>query len=74
MVIVLAIQPALTPVGSPVDVPIPVAPVVVYKILVIEVFKQAIESAMTAITVFSGFTIIVPVAFRLLQPPVKGMV
>ena len=42
MVMVLDDQVAVTPAGSPSGVPIPVAPVVVCVILVIELFKQTV--------------------------------
>ena len=42
MVMVLDDHDAVTPAGSPSGVPIPVAPVVVCVILVIELFKQTV--------------------------------
>ena len=42
MVMVLDDQDAVTPAGSPSGVPIPVAPVVVWVILDIELFKQTV--------------------------------
>ena len=75
MVMVSANQVAVTPAGSPVAVPIPVAPVVVCVIAVnIAVLTQSIGVAEGAVTVLSGFTVIVPVAFTVPQPPVKGIV
>ena len=74
MVIVLEDQLAVTPVGSPVGVPIPVATVVVWVIFVNAVFKHKIGEDEAALTVFSSTTFIVPVAFTVAHPPVKGIV
>ena len=75
MVIVLFAQAAVTPAGKPVAVPIPAAPVVVCVILVNAVFihNVGVLDAVPAVTVV-GFTVIVPVAFTLPQPPVNGIV
>ena len=73
IVMVFADQAAVKPVGKPVGVPIPVAPVVpcvrfgdrtalIHKVAVIP-----------GVTVFNGFTIIVPEALTLPQPPVNGI-
>jgi hypothetical protein len=70
----LAAQVAVTPVGSPVAVPIPVAPVVVCVIAVNAVLIQSDGVAVGAVTVLFGVTVIVPVAFTVPHPPVKGMV
>jgi hypothetical protein len=74
MVIALEAQDAVTPAGSPVAVPMPVAPVVVWVIAVKAVFTHSdgVEEAVPA--VFSGDTVMVPVADTLPQPPVRGMV
>ena len=73
MVIILLAQAADTPAGRPVAVPIPVAPVVVWVILfkTVLIHKVGIEDG--APTVLFGVTVIVPVAFTLPQPPVKGI-
>ncbi len=74
MVIVFDAQDAVTPVGRPEAVPIPVAPVVVCVIAVSAVLmhRVGVEEAMP--TVLSGVTVIVPVALTIPQPPVSGMV
>ena len=74
MVIVLAAQAAVTPVGKPVAAPMPVAPVVVCVMLVIKVFMQSVGDDEAALTVLSAVTLMVPVAFTVPQPPVSGMV
>lgn len=73
MVIVLAANPAETPSGKPVGVPIPVARVVVCVMLVISVLTQSSGVDDAAVTVMSSVTVIVPVAFTMPQPPVNGM-
>ena len=73
MVIVLLAQAALTPAGNPVAVPMPVAPVVVWVIFVNAVLIHSVGVLDAAPTVLSGLTVIVPVAFTVLQPPVNGM-
>ena len=74
IVIVLADQDAVTPVGRPVAVPIPLAPVVVCVIAVSAVLMQRVGVEEADPTVLSGSTVMVPVAFTLPQPPVSGMV
>ena len=74
IVIVLADQDAVTPVGRPVAVPIPLAPVVVYVIAVRAVLIHCDGVEEAAPTVLSGVTVMVPVAFTLPQPPISGMV
>ena len=73
MVIVLEAQVTVTPAGKPVGVPMPVAPVVVWVMLVNTVLIQrdGVEDAAPA--VLFAVTVIVPVASTLLQPPVRGM-
>ena len=73
IVMMLLAQFAVTPVGSPVAVPMPVAPVVACVIFVKTVLIQSvgIEDAVPA--VLAGVTTIVPVAFTDPQPPVSGM-
>jgi hypothetical protein len=73
MVRVLDAHDALTPVGSPVAVPMPVAPVVVCVILVSAVLIQSEGVLDEAPAVLFAFTVIVPVAFALPQPPVSGI-
>ena len=76
IVITLLAQTAVTPAGNPVAVPMPVAPVVV---IVIDGVKavftiSVIGDAVPAVFGVHDETVIVPVAFTLPQPPVKGMV
>ena len=73
MVIVFDAQAAVTPAGKFVGVPIPVAPVVVCVIAVktVLIHKVGVVDAAPAVLIE---TVIVPVAFILPQPPVKGMV
>ena len=73
MVIVLAAHAAVTPVGKPVAVPIPVAPVVVCVIAVNAVLIHNVGVLDAALTVFAGVTVMVPVALTLPHPPVTGM-
>ena len=73
IVIVFAAQAAVTPAGSPVGVPIPVAPVVVWVIAVSAVLMHRVGVEEAALTVLSSTTVIVPVALTLPQPPVRGM-
>ena len=73
MVMVLPAKEALTPAGKPVGVPMPVAPVVVKVIGVSAVFTQSVGEEEAALTVLAGVTVIVPVAFTLPHPPVRGM-
>ena len=73
MVIVLIAQAAVTPVGNPVAVPIPVATVVVWIIAVSAVLIHTVGVLDAALTVLAGVTVIVPVAFTVPQPPVTGM-
>lgn len=62
MVITLAAQPAVTPDGNPVAVPIPVAPVVACVIFVINVPTQGVGDEEAAPAVFVGVTVTVLVA------------
>ena len=73
MVIVLEAQEAVTPLGSPVAVPMPVAPVVVcVKLVKVELIQSdGVDEA--ALAVLASVTVIVPVAFTEPQPPVKGI-
>jgi hypothetical protein len=73
MVMVFDAQEAITPVGKPVAVPIPVAPVVVW---VISGDKGVLIHKVVVIpgvAVFNGVTVIIPVALTVPQPPVNGM-
>jgi hypothetical protein len=73
IVIVLPAQLAVTPAGSPVAAPIPVAPVVVCVIFGIAVLIQTFGDVEAAVTVLFALTVIVPVAFTVPQPPVSGI-
>jgi hypothetical protein len=73
IVIVLAAHEAVTPVGRPVAVPIPLAPVVVCVIDVRAVLMQRVGVEEEEPTVLSGVTVMVPVAFTVSHPPVSGM-
>ena len=73
-VITLANQVAVTPAGSPVAVPMPVAPVVVCVIFVNTVLTHKVGAVEAALTVLIGFTVITPVALILPQPPINGIV
>ena len=74
MVIVLFTNVALTPAGKPVAEPIPVAPVVVCVIEVVNaVLMHCVGVLEAALTVLTAATVMVPVAFTLPQPPVKGI-
>ena len=73
IVIVFDAQDAVTPAGSPVGVPMPVAPVVVCVIFVSAVLMHSVGVEDAAPTVLSGVTVIVPVANTVPQPPVNGM-
>ena len=70
---VLPAQDALTPEGNPVAAPMPVAPVVVWLMFVITVLTHKIGVEDGGLTVLLGFTVIVPVALTVPQPPVNGM-
>ena len=62
IVMVLAAQVAVTPAGSPVAVPIPVAPVVICVIAAVNaVLIQIVGVVDGNETVLSGFTVMVPV-------------
>ena len=73
IVMVFDAQVAVTPAGNPVDVPIPVAPVVVWVILGVIVVLIHKVLVVPGVTVFNGFTVIVPVALTVPQPPVNGI-
>ena len=73
MRIVSELNVALTPVGKPVAVPMPVAPVVVCVMVANEVLIHNVGVDDAALVVLSGVTVIVPVADTVPQPPVNGM-
>ena len=73
MVIVLLAHAAVTPVGKPVAVPIPVFPEVVWVIAVSAVLIHNVGALEAALAVLLGVTLIVPVALTVPQPPVTGM-
>ena len=78
MVMVLPDQCADTPAGKPLapDTPsfdMPVAKVVVWVIAVRAVLIHRVGVVDAAVTVMFAVTVIVPVAFTVPQPPVKGM-
>ena len=64
----------VTPAGKPVAVPIPVAPVVVCVIGANNaVLIHKVGELDANVTVLSGVTVIVPIAFILPHPPVNGI-
>jgi hypothetical protein len=73
MVMTFVAQVAVTPVGRPVAVPMPDAPVVVCVILVRAVLIQSVGVDEAAVAVLAAVTVIVPVALTLPQPPVRGI-
>ena len=73
MVIVFEAHAAVTPAGRPAGVPIPVARVVAWVMLVIRVLIQSDGEEDAAPTVMSALTVIVPVAFTVPQPPDNGI-
>ena len=60
---------AVTPPGRPVAVPMPVAPLVLWVILVSVVLTHIVGDELATLTVLEGITVIVPVAFETPQPP-----
>ena len=74
MRIVSELNVALTPVGKPVAVPMPVAPVVVCVMVVMALLIQMVGVLDAALVVLSGVTVIVPVALALVHiPPTVGI-
>ena len=67
-------QEAFTPDGKPVAVPIPVAPVVSWVMLVRGVLMHRVGVEDAGETTSSGVTVIVPVAFKDSHPPIKGII
>ena len=75
IVITLPDQAAVTPVGNPVAVPMPVALVVTWVIFVKAVLTVIVGVDDAAAAEQAAFTVIVPVAFTALQlVPVSGIV
>ena len=72
IVITLFAHTAVTPAGNPVATPIPVAPVVVWVMLVMAVLIHAV-AAPGPVTVLFALTVITPVAVAAPQPPANGM-
>jgi hypothetical protein len=73
IVIVLAAKAAVTPAGSPVGAPIPVAPVVAMVIAVRGELTHSVGLEEGVPAVLAAVTMIVPIAFTVPQPPVRGM-
>ena len=75
IVIVLLAQAAEIPVGNPVAVPMPVALVVVCVIFVKAVLTVSVgvDDAAPAEQAGVALTVILPVAFTLPHPPVRGI-
>ena len=74
MVMVLLFQVAVTPVGNPMGVPIPLDPVVAMVIGVSGELIQRVGLVEAGATVFVAVTLIVPQALMVPHPPVNGMV
>ena len=73
MVMVLEAQTAVTPAGKPLALPIPVAPVVVCVIFEIALLIHTVGVDEAEPAVFAAFTVIVPIALTVPQPPINGM-
>ncbi len=75
IVITLADQAALTPAVNPIAVPMPVALVVACVIFVNTVFTVSVgvDDAAAAAQAGVAPTVILPVAFTMPQPPVRGI-
>ena len=71
--IVLFDQAAVTPVGNPEAVPMPVALVVTCVIFVKTVFTVSVGVVDAALAVLAAVTVMVPVALTLPHPTVNGM-
>ena len=74
MVMTLFNHDAVTPVGNPVAVPIPVATVVLCVMLVNAVLIHKVGVLDATLTVLMALTVMLPVAFTLPQPPVNGII
>ena len=73
MVITFAAQAALTPAGKPIAAPMPVAPIVVWVMLVSTVLMHSVGVDEATLTVLFADTVMVPVALTVPQPPANGM-
>ena len=73
MVMIFDAQAAVTPEGKPIGAPIPVAPVVAMVMLVSRVLIHSVGLLEGLPAVLFAVTMMVPLAFTLPQPPVKGM-
>jgi hypothetical protein len=75
MVITLPDQAAVTPVGKPEAVPMPVALVVPCVIFVKAVLTVivGVDDAVPTAQAGAPFTVILPIAFTFPQPPVNGI-
>jgi hypothetical protein len=73
IVITSAAHDAITPAGRFTGVPIPVAPVVVWVILVRAVPMQSVGVDDAGPAVMLAVTVMVPVALTVPQPPVRGI-
>ena len=74
MVMVFDANAAVTPAGKFTGTPIPVARVVAWVILVINVLIHKVGVEEAAPAVLLAITVIVPVALTVPQPPVNGIV
>ena len=73
MVMVFDAKADVTPAGKPIEVPMPVAPVVAWVMLVKAVLMHNVGDEDAADAVLFGVTMMVPVAFTAPQPPVNGI-
>ena len=75
IVITLPDQAAVTPAGNPVAVPMPVALVVACVIFVKDVLTVSVgvDDAVPTAQAGAPFTVILPIAFTIPQPPVNGI-
>ena len=74
MVMVFVAHKAVTPGGSPIAAPMPVAPVILCVNDGSNELKQHVGEGLAAEPVLFGFTVMIPVAFTVPQPPVNGIV
>ena len=75
MVMVPPAQLAVTPAGKPLAAPMPVAAVVVWVMLGLNaVLIHKVGELDAGVTVLVLFTVMVPVAFTVPHPPLRGMV
>ena len=73
MVMVLDAHEAVTPLGRRTGASMPVAPVVAMFIAVRGVLIHKVDGDVGVVAVFTGVTVIVPMAFIVPHPPLKGM-